>query len=107
MMEDLTDEIFKKIKIERQRQDTLFGFKDWPDGTCACLKFTEEERLAKETVRYYFPRGNGTWLDLLREEFCEAQAAIDTKSLEEELIQVAALAVAWLEAIQKRKQNEP
>lgn len=43
---------------------------------------------------------NGTWLAILGEEFGEsAKAILERSNLREELVQVAAVAVAWIEAI--------
>ena len=45
--------------------------------------------------------GEGTWADILREEYFEALAETDPARLRVELIQVAAVAVAWVEAIDR------
>lgn len=47
--------------------------------------------------------GKPTWLHLVREEIAEAFAEIDSDRLEEELIQVAALAVSWVEKIRNKR----
>jgi hypothetical protein len=46
--------------------------------------------------------GTTTWKHILREEFLEAMAEEDPEQLREELVQVAAVAVAWIEAIDRR-----
>jgi malonyl CoA-acyl carrier protein transacylase len=43
-----------------------------------------------------------TWEHILTEEHYEAMAEEDPTRLREELIQVAAVAVAWVEAIDRR-----
>jgi hypothetical protein len=47
--------------------------------------------------------GEVTWLDILLEEVAEAFAESDLVKLRTELIQVAAVAVRWVEAIDRGK----
>lgn len=49
--------------------------------------------------------GEATWLDILREEVLEAFAEDDPARLRTELVQVAAVAVAWVEAIDRRAEQ--
>jgi hypothetical protein len=42
------------------------------------------------------------WVDILEEEVAEAAAESDPAKLRAELVQVAAVAVAWIEAIDRR-----
>jgi hypothetical protein len=58
---------------------------------------------AKSHCEQAFKEGKGTWLDILTEEVAEAFAETDTKALRAELVQVAAVALAWVEAIDCRK----
>ena len=44
-----------------------------------------------------------SWMRMLREEVAEVFAQDDPKRMEEELIQVAALAVSWVEKIRERR----
>lgn len=46
--------------------------------------------------------GAPTWLHLVREEIAEAFQESDPTRLEEELIQVAALCVSWVEQLRRR-----
>lgn len=46
--------------------------------------------------------GKPTWLDLVREEVAEAFKESDPERLAEELLQVAALCVSWVETLEKR-----
>ncbi len=46
-----------------------------------------------------------TWAHILTEEFYEAMAEEDQARLRAELIQVAAVAVAWIEQIDRRRVN--
>ena len=73
--------IFDKIKDERDYQDAKWG----------------ENRNLEDTY----------WLSILVEEVGEAAKAIlqVTPNLEEELIQIMAVAVAWLENIERNEQE--
>jgi hypothetical protein len=46
--------------------------------------------------------GTLTWTHILEEEVCEALAETDQERLREELVQVAAVACAWVECIDRR-----
>ena len=79
MMTKMQD-IFDKVKDERDYQDKKWG----------------ENRNLEDTY----------WLSIMVEEVGEAAKAIlqVTPNLEEELIQVMAVAVAWLENIERNKE---
>lgn len=47
--------------------------------------------------------GGASWMRLVREEIAEAFQESDPARLEEELIQVAALAVSWVEKLRERR----
>lgn len=100
-MSALTLNILREVAAERARQDEKHGVQLIPDGTSErtygatrenCRALTDE-RMAK---------GTHTWLDILREEFYEAAAEEDPAKLREELKQVSAVAVNWMEAIDGR-----
>jgi hypothetical protein len=94
--------VLADVAAERQAQDDKWGSnRDFPDGTggsfAASLRDTAQrltDRMAQE--------GTTTWKHILREEFLEAMAEEDPEQLREELVQVAAVAVAWIEAIDRR-----
>ena len=97
-----TYDVCDEIVDERQRQFAKFGEQNPPDGTgLAGSKFAADE--ARHVCDALFKRGHGTWNLILTEEFSEAMAERDEDKLREELIQVAAVAVAWGEAIDRRK----
>ena len=58
---------------------------------------------AQEACERHFKLGYGSWADILVEEVAEAIDATDEDNLIEELIQVAAVASGWVEAIQRRR----
>ena len=95
--------IYEEIWLERRRQDTKWGEQDHENGTGK--KFERTRDWARDRCNSLFTAGTGTWFDILLEEVYEAAAEEDSKQLKEELYQVAAVAVAWIESIE-RKQPE-
>ena len=90
-----------EVLEERRRQDAKWGEQSHPDGTglnYAEGNARERRRLCEEA----FAAGRGTWRHILLEEVYEALAETDPAALRTELIQVAAVAVAWAEAIDRR-----
>lgn len=62
--------------------------------------------MATEVTDVAAAQGNVTWADILLEEVFEALAEDDSERLRVELIQVAAVAVQWAEAIDRRLMDE-
>jgi hypothetical protein len=110
--------VLQEIQDERQRQHEKWGEQNHPDGTGGepgrdvAPSRVEELRAirkqyaedAKELCDAAFREGRGTWRHILREEIEEAIAEDDAERLRKELIQTAAVAVAWVEAIDRRRQ---
>ena len=98
----LTDLVLGQVGTERAAQDAKWGPQNHPDGTGG-----RDARDACDAARMLCDlrhrEGRGTWSDILREEVCEAFAESDPRKLRAELVQVAAVAVAWVEAIDRRK----
>ena len=88
------------VKAERARQDARFGEQNHPNGTGR--HFADMAREARESCDEEFGHGNGTWQHILSEEVAEAFAESDPVKLRAELVQVAAVACAWIEAIDRR-----
>jgi hypothetical protein len=95
------------IGAERDRQDAKWGadrnLPDFPQTYrrgSAFARVREEE--AKRHCSASFLANDPNWFVILQEEVAEALATTDTASLRAELIQVAAVAVAWVEAIDRR-----
>lgn len=94
-----------EVADERQRQDARWGEQNHPDGTgrpvsrfIAGRRRAETEQAATE--------GSLTWRHILTEEVAEAFAETDLALLRAELIQVAAVAICWIEAIDRRTATE-
>lgn len=108
-----TTTVLQQILGERARQDTKWGQQNHPDGTgpsAQVLPFRAEgdeparmlSELARQSCAGAFATGGGTWADILLEEVFEALAEDDAALLRAELVQVAAVAAAWAEAIDRR-----
>jgi len=115
---DVVASVLIEVMDERKRQHVRWGEQSHPDGTGSnveplavmtattpayCyLAAAELAQLAREDCQGAFAAGGGTYQHVLKEEFFEALAEADPVLLRAELIQVAAVAVAWVEAIDRR-----
>lgn len=98
---DATGRVLYEIARERSRQDARWGEQNHPDGTGGGNTGPAAigARLACQIAA---KDGTVSWRDILREEVAEAFAETDPVRLRAELIQVAAVAVNWIEAIDRR-----
>lgn len=95
-------DIFSRDVIaERWAQLKKWGEQRHPDGTGPIYRdLADKYRFLCDD---HFVRGRGTWLDILLEEVYEASAEEpDSPELRGELVQVAAVALAWVENIDSR-----
>lgn len=90
-------DVLDDIHAERIRQDEKWGIQHHLDGTSN----DEFSRLLRDAARTACvnadAQGKATWWDILYEEVMEASAEEDWRKLRAELVQVAAVAVAWIE----------
>lgn len=93
--------VFIDVINERINQEAQWGEQNHPDGTGG-RHHAMRAADAKYFCDRHFGEGKGTWADILNEEFWEVLAESDPAKLRAELIQVAAVAVAWVEAIDRR-----
>lgn len=101
--------ILIEVTAERARQDAKFGAdRDFPS---ACSDRTadpnvvygiESEQTARQLCEDAFDNGTGTWAHILVEEVAKAIAAPDDAARRAELVQVAAVAIANIENIDRR-----
>jgi hypothetical protein len=96
-----TTAILAEVAAERERQDSKWGEQNHPDGTGGAHQRIAAAK-AKRYCDAYFEQGVGDWRLILTEEVAEAFAESDPARLRGELIQVAAVAVSWAEAIDRR-----
>lgn len=85
---------------ERIRQAAKWGVQSWPDGTGP--QYIAMADAAKAHTDAAAERGDVTWLDILMEEVSEAAAETDHAALRTELVQVAAVALSWVEDIDRK-----
>jgi len=99
--------ILHDIEEERARQIAKFGDQSHlPDGTLH--EFESLRDLYRHLCQTAFRNGRGTWLHVLREEVFEAFAEwLNPRALRKELIQCAAVIVAWVEALDQRARQTP
>lgn len=111
--------VLEEVAAERARQDAKWGEQNHPDGTgpkstplFSRERFLDDtmtaarlaEILKNRTDARFSGKGDrpGTWVDILLEEVFEALAEEDLEKLRTELIQTAAVATQWVEAIDRR-----
>lgn len=93
-------DVLEDLLGERDRQDLKFGEQSHNDGTGP--QFVGLANSARNACDRAFDQGRGTWLHILREEFYEAASETDPDALRAELLQVAAVAVAWVQHLDRR-----
>lgn len=93
-------EVLSDIEAERRAQDAKWGEQNHPDGTNEAYKKEADE--AKKNCAELVELGLLCWIDILIEEVAEACAEADPVKLRAELIQVAAVAANWAQAIDRR-----
>jgi hypothetical protein len=94
-------DVFDDIWVERDRQDAKWGEQSHPDGTGG-EAFQTLAGWAKHAEKLASANGNTDWTLILLEEVYEALAESDRAKLREELIQVAAVVVNWVEELDTR-----
>ena len=88
---------------ERERQDKKWGEQNHPDGTSAEYRWIADAY--RESCELSSRAGELTWHDILMEEVFEALAETDPEKLELELIQAAAVIVAWVEKLRRHRND--
>lgn len=105
-MSDRTPIILAEIHAERIRQDAKWGEQNHPNGTGpGALRDVADTGTTADAAKGHcdrmFAEGRGTYMDILWEEFAEAVEERDPVKLRAELVQVAAVAEAWIEKIDR------
>lgn len=97
-------DVLAEVAAERARQDAKWGEQNHPDGTARNGRSDRElADVSRRLCQSAAAAGMVTWRDILDEEMREAFAEDDPAKLRAELVQVAAVAVAWIEAIDRRE----
>lgn len=91
--------ILDEVSAERRNQDSTFGQQDHINGTGGSAY---EDLLDYQRTEYKNAEVM-SWDLILLEEVYEALAESNRERLRQELVQVAAVCIAWIEAIDRRK----
>jgi len=106
-------ETFERILAERARQCHKFGAQQEkpslppgfiPDVGSPDLGICSEWD-AKESCDVAFREGKGSWAHIAVEELAEAVGAKSEDEREEELMQLATVCIAWIEAIRAKREG--
>jgi hypothetical protein len=100
--------VLDEIMAERARQDKKWGEQNHPDGT-SHKHYCERLLRARKSKRLATGNGSVSFAHILAEEFFEVMTEPDPTWLRVELVQLAAVAVQWVQAIDRRgnKQTAP
>ena len=108
--------IAREFVGERLKQDEKWGPQDHPgldqillnrENGCTPQRMCEEyeiptENRAKQKCERAFDQGEGTWAHIVLEEFSEVVSQFDEEKQREELVQLGACVMAWIESIDRR-----
>ncbi|MEU4328690.1 2'-5' RNA ligase family protein [Nonomuraea dietziae] len=92
--------VLADVAAERVAQDAMWGVQELPDGTGP--ERTAAAAQARAELEAAARQGGHTWRHVLHEEVMEAFAEDDPDLLRAELVQVAAVAVKWAQALERR-----
>lgn len=93
--------VLSDVAAERVAQDALWGVQEFPDGTGPAGVPAADR--ARQACRDAWNGGELTWRHILAEEFAEALAEDDLGALRGELVQTAAVAVKWIQSLDRRR----
>lgn len=93
--------ILVEVGRERVRQDEEWGEQNHPDGTDTRWAVVADGMKAKCQIKA--DKGTLTFRDIFEEEIWEAYGEEDPERLRVELVQAAAVLVAWIGAIDRRR----
>lgn len=96
------ERVLLQVSHERDRQITKWGPQSHPDGTSALLFAQLRDMFRTICDEDAKVPDKDSWLNILREEVYEAFAEEDWPALRKELVQSAAVIVAWIEDGDKR-----
>lgn len=97
--------VLKDVLLERFNQFTKWGEQNHPSFPAEVLNHREDwkkmEDFARRICDAATKAGTLSWMDILNEELHEAYAADNNERLREELVQLAAVAVAWIDSLDR------
>ena len=110
------ENIFEEIRIEREKQNKKWGEQNHPcldlvlsnreAGLGTSVRMCEHYEIPSESRAKFlcdnsFEKNQGTYAHIAIEEMSEVVSAFDIYKRREELIQLTAVCVAWLEKIDR------
>ncbi|NBE94789.1 hypothetical protein FE391_39700 [Nonomuraea sp. KC401] len=98
--------VLADVAAERAAQDARWGTQVLPDGTGGD-RAVAESGVARHATDTAAREGALTWRHILAEEVLEAFAETEPGRLRAELVQVAAVAVKWAQALDRRPSGRP
>lgn len=93
--------VIADLLLTRDDQERRYPVQSIPHGTHKA--YETWAKAARKSNEAAVEAGTITWRDVLEEEFAEVSAEVDVDKLRVELLQVAAIAVRWVEAIDREK----
>lgn len=99
-MNEVFDKVMADVRAERLRQETRWGKQRHSNGTS--IKFKPLADAARNATRAADANGQNTWGHIAREEFWEVMSETDRVKLREELIQLGAVVIAWVECLDEQ-----
>jgi hypothetical protein len=104
-----TESILKEVLKERERQDKKWGEQNHlllhPETSFTKEEYKKISELYKERCDERAEKGIVSWYDILMEEIYEVFAEEDAEKQQEELMQVAAVAVSIVECLRRNNKN--
>lgn len=95
-------DLLTKVWDERKAQVIKWGPQSHPDGTSLNDGDDRQRDFDRHECQAAFADGTGTWRHILQEEVSEAFAEVEPSKLINELVQVAAVCLSWVEDIYGR-----
>lgn len=96
----MTAAVLQEVLLERERQNARWGEQNHPSGASDLLTGVADQ--ARRMCDHAHASGFCSWLLIAREEFFEAFSEVDPVKRRVELVQLAAVVVAAIEAEDRR-----
>lgn len=102
LIEDRYESILRDVDNQLHAQIAKWGVQDHPSGTREWDDYAELVTMAQDACEEARVEDRLTWAHILDEEIAEALAEPEgSEALRTELIQVAAVAIAWVENLDR------
>lgn len=98
-------EVLREITKERERQETLWGEQNLPDGTGEVWELVIDPQAAKDACDEATAAGELTYARIFFEEAAEVLCESDREKLKVELTQTGAVIAKWLEKLKREDER--